>query len=313
VPATTHHLPVIDLARPAASVSDDVDAACRRVGFFGIVGHGVDPALLDRLEQEARRFFALPDDTKSEIAMHRAGAAWRGWFPVGGELTDGRPDAKEGIYFGADHGPDHPGVVAGTPLHGRNQYPADPAGLAGAVDDWMAAMRPVAEAVLRAVATGLGLAADWFETHLTADPTVLFRIFHYPPRSAGWGVAEHTDYGLVTLLAQDDAGGLEVRQVDGSWTTIAPERGMLVCNLGDMLERFSGGVYRSTPHRVRNPSDRGRLSFPYFFDPSWDAPVPGLDVTYGDHLTAKVSRVFPELFVSAVGSTPRSPSVVPLE
>jgi isopenicillin N synthase-like dioxygenase len=255
--------------------------------------------------------------------MARAGSAWRGWFPLGGELTSGVPDRKEGIYFGSEHPPDHPRVLAGVALHGRNQFPDD-GELRTVVLDWLDALRPVADAVMRAIALGLGLPAEWFEQHLTDDPTILFRIFHYPPEPAGgvsatqWGVGEHTDYGLLTLLAQDQLGGLEVRALDGSWINVEPRPGAIVCNLGDMLERLTGGRYRSTPHRVRNTSGASRLSFPYFFDPSWDATVPTLPLpatnnqgsherwdggdvlawegTYGDYLTAKVAKVFPELF-----------------
>jgi isopenicillin N synthase-like dioxygenase len=326
------HLPVVDVeplldpGAPAVALHEAataIDRACRDTGFFAIVGHGVDPALQDRLEAASHAFFEQPDDVKAEIAMPLAGAAWRGWFPVGGELTSGVPDRKEGIYVGDEHLPDHPRVVARTPLHGTNQFPTEPVDLGPAVLDWLAAMRPVADAVMRGIAVGLGLPPRWFEEHLTADPTILFRIFHYPPGDpaddTSWGVAEHTDYGLLTLLAQDRHGGLQVRRADGTWVDVAPRPGVIVCNLGDMLERLTGGRYRSTPHRVRNTSGAERLSFPYFFDPSWDATVPTLPLTpddaataandrwddadvlawegtYGDYLTAKVAKVFPDLF-----------------
>ncbi len=179
--------------------------------------------------------------------------------------------------------------------------------------------------ILRLVAAGLGLDHDWFETTITADPTILFRIFHYPAAGvverAEWGVQEHTDYGLLTILRQDDVGGLEVRAREG-WIPVPPVPDAFVCNIGDMLERMTGGRYRSTPHRVRSPA-RSRVSFPFFFDPSWDAhivPVPGLgdtgdaapvrwdgrsvfdhDGTYGEYLTAKVARVFPELWRGVAG------------
>ena len=116
--------------------------------------------------------------------MARGGRAWRGWFPVGGELTSGRPDRKEGIYFGAELGPDDPRVSAGLPLHGPNLFPARPAGLRDAVLAYMAAMTDLGHLLASAIARALGLADDWFATHLTADPTVLFRIFHYPPAGA---------------------------------------------------------------------------------------------------------------------------------
>lgn len=322
-------VPVIDIAPLLAAGSDvdqldriahDLDAACREVGFFTIEGHGVDPSLLTRLDTEARAFFALPDEEKAAIAMARAGAAWRGWFPLGGELTAGAPDAKEGLYFGAELDEAHPMVRAGTPLHGANLFPQRPAELRAAVLAYLDAMTALAQSVLEGLALGLGLERQWFARNLTRDPLVLFRIFRYPPTARGsgsWGVAEHTDYGLLTILAQDAQGGLQVRTPRG-WIDVEPRPNSFVCNLGDMLERLTGGRYRSTPHRVRNIGDRDRLSFPFFLDPSWDAQVARLPIverptgteaarrwddadvhgfvgTYGDYILGKVAEVFPDL------------------
>lgn len=300
-------------------VAAEIDAACREVGFFRITGHGVPSALFARLDALSRHFFAQPDEVKARVAMPLGGSAWRGWFPVFGELTSGVPDRKEGLYLGAHLPPEHPRVRAGTPLHGPNLFPEHPAELGPVIREWMDRLTALAHVVMRGVALGLGLPGDWFRRHLTADPTVLFRIFHYPPGDAtDWGVGEHTDYGLLTLLAQDDRGGLEVHAPTG-WLEVPPEPDVFVCNLGDMLDRLTAGRYRSTPHRARNLSGRERLSYPFFFDPSWDAAVPALPLTgsppasdprrrwdgadlqawtgtYGDYLTAKVARVFPALF-----------------
>jgi isopenicillin N synthase-like dioxygenase len=300
-------VPVIDLGEPDELVAAAIDEACRTVGFFSIVGHGVDPALADRLDAAARAFFARPDEEKAAIAMTRGGRAWRGWFPLGGELTAGVPDGKEGVYFGAELAPDHPRVADGTPLHGANLFPARPADLGPAVLVWLEAMTALGHRLVALVGRGMGLAPGWFDEHLTGDPTVLFRIFRYPPAGPGddgWGVAEHTDYGLLTILHQDDRGGLEVRTTDG-WAAVPPHPGAFVVNLGDMLERLSDGRYRSTPHRVRNPGADDRLSLAFFFDPAWDADVRG--GTYGEYLLAKVARVFPALFAEAVPTPPRRP------
>ena len=269
-------LPVVDLR--VAGAARAIDVACRTDGFFLVTGHGVDRGLCTRLDALAREFFALSDDEKAEIAMERGGAAWRGWFPVGGELTGGVPDLKEGLYFGKELPP------SAVPLHGPNVFPRRPAGLRAAVLEYMRAMTKLGATLLRMIDPGLG-----------GDPTLLFRIFHYPPGDdASWGVAEHTDYGLLTLLMQDDSGGLEVRSRQG-WVEVPPVEGAFVCNIGDVLERVTGGAYVSTAHRVRNLSGRSRLSYPFFFDPPWDMVVPGTHGTYGDYLIAKVSRVFPGL------------------
>jgi isopenicillin N synthase-like dioxygenase len=325
-------LPVLDLSplrRDAAEPACDqlaraIAAACRDSGFFYVVGHGLDPALLVRLEQLSRRFFAAGEADKQTLAMSRGGRAWRGWFPLGGELTSGRPDLKEGLYFGTELGPDHPRVRAGTPLHGANLWPAWLPELRPVVLAVMAQLADVAQLLLTGVARSLDLAPEWFRVHYTGDPTLLFRIFHYPATSqTGWGVGEHTDYGLLTLLVQDDVGGLQVKTPRG-WIDAPPLPGALVCNIGDMLDRLTGGWYRSTPHRVRGSVDRDRLSFPFFFDPAWDAeivPLPrrAADLpddaaerwdrasvhafrgTYGEYLLAKVARVFPALHAEVQG------------
>jgi len=305
----------------AEHVARAIDRACRSIGFFSIIGHGIDRGLRDRLDFAARQFFALDATEKAAIAMDRGGPAWRGWFPVGGELTSGVPDRKEGIYFGSELGPGDHRVRSGLALHGPNQFPTRPEELRQAVLDYVEALTALGHTLVGGMALALGLEEGWFARHLTADPVVLFRIFRYPPVAAkdegSWGVAEHTDYGLLTILGQDATGGLQVR-VGDDWIDVEPDPEALVCNLGDMLERLTGGRYRSTPHRVRSPGKSARLSFPFFFDPSWDAevrPLPlagiaaptepnprwdGHDVgafegTYGEYLLGKVTRVFPAL------------------
>jgi isopenicillin N synthase-like dioxygenase len=338
--STMRMLPVIDVgplvaagaSGPAAgpgeaAVAAEIHRACTESGFFHVVGHGVGEALQARLEREARAFFTLDVDTKMRIRMALAGRAWRGFFPVGDELTSGKPDVKEGLYFGEELPASDARVAAGTPLHGANLFPDEVPGLRHAVLDYMAALTDLGHALMRGVALGLALPADHFRTEMMASPLTLFRIFHYPPTEPiaddRWGVGEHTDYGVLTILKQDDVGGLQVR-TGSTWIDAPPLPGSFVCNIGDMLDRLTRGVYRSTPHRVRNASGRGRYSFPFFFDPGWDARVEALDVTgleareddratrwdrtsvhdfggtYGEYVLGKVAKVFPELGESAI-------------
>jgi len=122
-----HMAPLFDpaAADDQARVAAAIDAACREHGFFYVTGHGIGPDRFEAVEQAARRFFALPEPARAAIAMSRGGRTWRGWFPLGGELTSGRPDGKEGLYLGEDLGSDDPRVAAGWPLHGPNLWPAE--------------------------------------------------------------------------------------------------------------------------------------------------------------------------------------------
>ena len=324
---STTHLPIVDLTNfgrdgtATQHVAEDIGRACRESGFFYVQGHGIDEDLCRRLEELSRQFFALDRETKMTIRMEKGGRAWRGYFPVGAELTSGRPDQKEGLYFGAELPPDHPKVQAGVPLHGPNLFPDLP-GFRETVLDYLESLTSLGHRLMEAIALSLGLSRDDFHERYTGDPLILFRIFHYPAAEPGtgeessWGVGEHTDYGLLTILRQDDNPGLEVKSPAG-WISAPPIPGSFVCNIGDMLDRMTGGLYRSTPHRVRNQGRRSRLSFPFFFDPNFDAEIhpitPKGEIpddketrwdrssvhkfsgTYGDYLLNKVSKVFPDL------------------
>jgi len=339
-------LPLIDISPllTQESTPEERDATCRALedaarnfGFLRVSDHGLP---LAPLRESAAAFFALPREEKSEIAMAKGGSAWRGWFAVGEELTSGLPDQKEGLYFGQQLGDDHPAVVAQTPLHGSNLFPRHPEELGTLVVEYMEAASAVAAAIMDGLEVGLGLEKGTMAKTLGGgeesgyDPTILFRIFHYPAGSEEglYGVGEHTDYGVLTLLAQDDVGGLEVRAPDGTWIQVPADPDVLVVNIGDMLERISGGFFVSTPHRVRNTSDRSRISFPLFFDPAWSSRVPpiqgmpalsedtppnvnrterwdnadvsGFDGEYGEYLVAKVRKVFPHLFEAAIAAPP---------
>ncbi len=305
---------IVDLESPHAS--EQIDRACRTLGFFALTNHGISEAQRNELLHTAQEFFGLPAEEKNRVALSTGGPAWRGWFPLGDELTSGVPDLKEGYYFGQELPVDQ------RPLHGPNQWPARPTTLAPVVTKWMLDMEALGQRVLALMAEGLGLAPTFFADELTASPTPLFRIFRYPPHPDGaadrWGVAEHSDYGLLTLLAHDGTPGLEVH-VGDRWIAAPHDPDLIICNLGDMLDRLTGGRYRSTPHRVRNHAGHDRYSFPFFLDPSWSAVVRPLtfsdtwevphdaharwdranlrnvDTTYGEWLTAKVSKVFPSL------------------
>ena len=322
-------VPIIDI-RPLVeghedqkAVAGQIGEACRTYGFFYIVGHGVSEALQQRLEKVSHQFFAQDEPTKLQIRMERGGKAWRGYFPVGGELTSGKPDLKEGLYFGEELSSDDAGVQAGLPMHGANLFPENIPGFREAVLEYLDALTALGHTLMRGISLSLGLGEHYFARHYTADPLILFRVFHYPSptpaaeQKPGWGVGEHTDYGVLTILKQDQIGGLQVKTKTG-WIDAPPIPNAFVCNIGDMLDRITRGLYRSTPHRVLNQSRQSRFSYPFFFDPNFHAQIAPVDLshtevpddsqerwdqasvhtfegTYGDYILNKVSKVFPQL------------------
>ena len=304
-------------------VALEIRKACMDNGFFYIVGHGVSENLQNQLESLSHQFFAQPESVKMQIKMALGGKAWRGYFPVGNELTSGKPDLKEGIYFGTELDDIHSKVQAGLPMHGRNLFPVDMLDFKTTVLEYINVLTTLGHHLMRGLSLSLGFEETYFNQHFTNDPLCLFRIFHYPPskkqqETPEWGVGEHTDYGLLTILKQDNVGGLQIKS-KSEWIEAPVVPNSFVCNIGDMLDKMTGGYYRSTPHRVLNRSSRGRLSFPFFFDPNFDAVIRPIEIkneemagtkiyerwdkadihtfkgTYGDYILGKVAKVFPEL------------------
>lgn len=281
-PAYLDAIPVIDIApllhgdfSPAAQIG----RACREIGFFYIKNHGIAQSEIDAVYAQAKRFFDLPVAEKEKSAIEKS-TCHRGWFRLGGENLDpakqAQGDFKEGFKIGRDLPPDHERVKAGLPLHGPDVWPDLP-GWQSVMQGYYDKMVDLGALLLSAFAVSLGLKPDYFFPWLGITMTTLGPL-HYPPQSgriteARLGAGAHTDFGCLTLLHQDNAGGLQVQGLDGTWLDAPPIPGTFVVNIGDMMERWTNGVFRSTPHRVINISGQERYSLPFFFDPDFYAPV----------------------------------------
>jgi isopenicillin N synthase-like dioxygenase len=274
-------LPVIDLAPLGsdggeATIAAAIHAACTGPGFFYIRNHGVPEPTIAAAVAAARSFFHLPAAVKARC---KANLIHRGWHAAGGAVMEGatKPDLKEFFSIGLDLPADHPVVLAGEKLRGPNQWPGEVPEMAAAMEAYFAAIGRCGAGLLRAVALSLGLAPDFFAPHYRL-PLQRTQAIFYPPQPAddtdGFGVAPHTDFGCITLLWQDDSGGLEVRErQSGAWIPAPPLPGTLVVNVGDLLGRWSNDRFASTPHRVVNRSGHERMSIATFYDPDFAAPI----------------------------------------
>jgi isopenicillin N synthase-like dioxygenase len=271
-------IPLIDLGESEAAIARAIGVACRNSGFFYVANHGVEAATLAALLDRGAEFFAMPEAEKHKVSI-AASRHNRGYVALGGEALDpARPgDAKEAFNMGRELAPDDPDLLAGKPFHGPNLWPARPEGFRAALIAYYEAMLALGQRLHRAFARDLGLAPDFFADKID-KPLATLRLLHYPPHPGEfdgkqYGAAPHTDYGNVTILWQDETGGLEVRARDGAWIDAPPIADSFVCNIGDCLMRWSNDVYVSTPHRVVNRSGRARRSVAFFLDPNADAAV----------------------------------------
>jgi isopenicillin N synthase-like dioxygenase len=313
-------VPLVDFGRflngPAGDrkrVALEIGRACRDIGFFYLVHHGVPQGLVDRVFDEARRFFALPADRKAEIAIEKS-RCHRGWFALGGENLDPAKqrqagDYKEGIKIGRDLPPDHPLVKAGLPLHGPNQWPSGLPGWKETMQEGYGALSRLGREIMHAFALALELPETHFDRWLTG-PMATLGPLHYPPQTGRIteeriGAGAHTDFGCLTILAQDPVGGLQVRNSARRWVDAPYLPGSFVVNVGDMMERWTNGLFTSTVHRVINVSGKDRYSLPFFFDPDFDADLSVLQTcagpdnppkypptTGGQHLLDRINATF---------------------
>ena len=271
-------LPVIDVgglssSDPAirARVGADLRAACLDKGFFYCAGHGVPQGLIDAAMAEIRTFFSRSLDDKMRFEKS-ASPCNRGYEVLGGQTLEAGapPDRKEGYYIGLEMDPKDPRVVEGRFNRGPNIWPDDQPGFRPTLRAYFAALQDLGETLMRGLALSLFLPEDHFED-FCKDPLATLRLLHYPPQRPDAGVGEkgagaHTDFGGLTILLQDDNGGLQVfDNGNGDWIEAAPIPGTFVVNLGDMIARWTNDRYRSTLHRVINSSGRERYSIPFFY------------------------------------------------
>ncbi len=304
----TSAIPIIDIGplrdRSAElAVAWEIHEASRDVGFLYISNHGIDPELIATARRMGLTFFRQDDEIKRTVSISRD---HRGYLRRGASKMDddATADLKESFVWGHDFPPSQ----RMRPLEGVNQWPASMPGLRPVLERYIAAASDVARHVLRGCALGLDLPADTF-VRQTSRPLSRASLTYYPPQPEAlgpdvFGVSPHTDFGVVTVLHQDEVGGLQVQDYNGDWVAAPPVPGTLVVNVGDLLARWSNDKLRSTPHRVINRSGRERLSIVLAFDPDFDTIIdpsvsctggesPGHDtITCGDYLTWRLARSF---------------------
>lgn len=308
-------VPVIDVrplltknAGEAEPVAKHVCETCRGIGFMVVTGLDVDVRLDGSLGRKLLAIFNLPEAEKKKLARRKY-MPDNPWIYRGFFLADASQTAfKEGIDIGV-HAARWP--RSEDPLRENGPIPDETVlpGFGAALNAWITTMERLGNAVLRALAKGAGLDPNAYARAFEHGASTL-RLLHYPVRShsanaeaqrlsrqfAGQermvGTGEHTDSGGLTLLVQDGVGGLQVQAMDGAtWQDVPPIPGSVVVNLGDLMQIWSGGLYRATPHRVLSPGVE-RFSIPYFYEPRYEAVItpPGeAHFTYREHLVRKIA------------------------
>lgn len=267
-------VPVIDLAAPPEEVRRRLARACAHWGFFHLVGHGLDPALLAAVMEEARGLFAAPATDKRALSRSRDNP----WGYYDRELTKNRRDKKE-IF---DIGPDVAGLLAtDDAFTGATPFPPWRAAFEPAARAYVTACEALCLRLLREISAGLGAQAEALAPAFEGVHTSFLRLNHYPTRDpmadevaepAGLGIHHHTDAGAITVLLTDGVPGLQVLK-DEVWRPVDPVPGGLIINVGDMIQVWSNDAYQAPLHRVLAMEDGERFSLAYFFNPAYSAVI----------------------------------------
>ncbi len=286
--AAARQIPVVDFGplfagQPGAleALAPVVRDACEHVGFFYALNHGVPEALIERAFAASRRFHALPLADKLKLRLNDNNI---GYLPINASVQGAstvhkatRPNQNESFFVSHDRGPDHPAVVAGTPLRGRNQWPDGMPELRRDMMAYFHALRAMCDRMLPAFAAALDMPRGFFAPFFGAEPHANLRFLHYPPQDAGednlFGQAPHTDNSFMTALARSEVPGLAVRLPSGEWFAPPLIPGTFLINLGNIMRRWSNDRFLSTPHGVLNDSGADRYSIAYFHSPDPDSVI----------------------------------------
>jgi len=303
-------IPVVDIT-PLSDGTDPIavahalHAASQGLGFIYIKGHGIPDAVIDAARQAAFAFFRTDDQQKAAV---KVSARHRGWLAAGGAKMqdDAKVDLKESFIWGYQ---DDTGELPDDhELRGPNQWPGFVPDLEARAMAYFDHAHRVAHLLMRGFALGLDLEEDFFLR--SADkPLSRASFVYYPPQAeeAGpdqFGVGPHTDFGVLTVLCQDNVGGLQVEDINGEWIQAPPIPGTLLVNVADLLSRWTDGAYKSTPHRVVNSSGRERLSLVLAYDPNPETMIDAKEVfgpdyspkegpiSCGDYLVWRFAKAF---------------------
>ncbi|WP_171173850.1 isopenicillin N synthase family oxygenase [Ruegeria sp. HKCCD8929] len=301
-------IPTIDISPLGTPNHHERDAvvrqildACTGIGFLSITGTGIAPETVETVRRTVREIFAVDEASKWDQAITRDN--YRGYIPMGFFTPNdgsGTADKYEGYKLHHEVAPDAP-IRTACPLYGPNLWPREVPGAREVVLSYWAQLDTVADQLLGALEGGLEIAPGTLRDAFS-DPLTNMTLLHYPPQApdeAGFGIHPHKDTDALTIIAPDPVGGLEVQTRNGGWITPDCPPGGFVVNIGDMLELWSGGRLKSTPHRVVNRSGRERYSFPYFAVPRHDvvvepllSPIPGFDrpPVHCGHWSAEIWR-----------------------
>ena len=304
-------IPVIDIsslfgADPQyLSVGKALQKAATEIGFFYVSGHSIHQELLEQAFSVSKNFFAAPEEAKATVLTQ---GYHRGLLAMGVSKMEGQQkvDLKESYIWGEDYVQDNADFLAGNELLPPNRWPNFMPEIRQILPEYLHQAHHTGKQLLRAIAASLDIDLDYFVGKFR-KPITRSTLIHYPPQpptmgEEQFGVSPHTDYGTITLLAQDDTGGLRVQGINGNWLTAHPIEGTIVVNVGDLLARWSNNRFRSTPHCVVNASGKERYSIATAMDPDWDtlvSPVvkPGEqplyeDVLCGDYIRGRFDRSF---------------------
>ena len=292
-------IPTVDLSAGPRGAADEIARASETIGFFLVTGHGVPPAAIAEAWAETRAFFALPQAEKDALAVTRE--RYRGYIPLAAFSPNdgtGQPDLYEGYKLHLDLGAEDPLVRARVPLYGANLWPPGRPTFRRALDAYWQEMTRLSEVLLRALA----LALDHEETHFLGAfeaPLSNLSLLHYParPPTDGIGIHPHRDSDAFTVLLPDPVGGLQVQPRDGGWLEAPVVPGSFIVNLGLMMQRWTGGRFPATPHRVINRSGRARQSIAFFAVPSYHTVIRPLNGRNQDD-EIHVGRFMEELYAS---------------
>ena len=275
--------------------------AAHELGFLVVTGTQMNAHDVTEVIESYRRFFSQGDDQKQVVSMVRTGSN-RGWGPSKSEQVNPKanPDYKEVFDCGLELPAHDP--MAELSVYAANRWPDQPVDFAPKVQSYFKKSLSIGMVVLRAIAAATGRDAAYFDDKFS-KPMALLRGNYYPPRpaSAGaldFGIAAHSDYGCLTLLATDGQPGLEIQLPDGSWQSLTVSPGEFVINFGEMLEMWTDRDIKATMHRVRGNNNE-RISIPMFLNPNYDTNVApaGQDqiLLAGEHLSRRYNETYVHL------------------